>query len=329
MKYYLVLLFLIVSGGNALVWPVSKSSSVDMPQSSPFGPRLMEWDLNKPQFHRGIDIVIPNRTPLYAVAASTVVLAGDYDFYPDRIVQIMISIGTDTVYVNYMHMNATSVTVGQTLAQGDLVGYSGIYIPSNFAHLHLEFRRNDIYQKDCVNPWRYYFCSTDAMPCTVSSVVYHNQTGRLNFTITCPPHDFVFNGFKLNITANTSTIADIDFNLERINLDYSGDDIDLDRVSWPTSLYTPRKWDHDVYFYPHVFNHYSSEAVYDVSVEGVGMGGVCGDVHVNIALYGIEPEPHHVGTYRIDTVQCSDHDDSSDSVMLCVSSVFVVLLLLL
>lgn len=101
--------------------------------------------------HKGIDIGAPKGTPIKAAAAGTVVTAsygynGGYGNY------IVISHGNG-VQTAYGHCNSLSVSVGQKVSQGQLIGTVGNTGNSTGNHLHLEIRVNGVAQ----NPQNYLY----------------------------------------------------------------------------------------------------------------------------------------------------------------------------
>ncbi len=89
--------------------------------------------------YNAVDIGVPVGTPVIAAAAGEVILAkplawnGGYGSY----VAIRHSNGTQTLYA---HLSQVSVEAGQTVEQGELVGYSGNSGKSSGPHLHFEVR---------------------------------------------------------------------------------------------------------------------------------------------------------------------------------------------
>ena len=104
------------------------------------------------QFHRGLDIAIPEGTELYASMDGTVLYARYDDSYGNYIV-----LQDERGYsVRYAHMSSLSVSEGQTVMHGDLVGYSGNTGGSTGPHLHLECT----YGSDYYNPIFYFVNGT-------------------------------------------------------------------------------------------------------------------------------------------------------------------------
>jgi len=89
--------------------------------------------------YNGVDYGMPVGTPLYAAAAGEVLISkgsgynGGYGNY----IVIKHPNGTQTVYG---HMNGVVVAAGQSVVQGQLIGYSGNSGRSTGPHLHFEVR---------------------------------------------------------------------------------------------------------------------------------------------------------------------------------------------
>jgi murein DD-endopeptidase MepM/ murein hydrolase activator NlpD len=113
-------------GSGQLIWPV------DGPVVSGFG---MRWG----QMHEGIDIAVPAGTPIRAADAGTVVLlqseaeSGGYGNFTclDH------GGGLQTCYA---HQSSFAVSAGQSVSQGDVIGYSGCTGHCFGDHLHFEVR---------------------------------------------------------------------------------------------------------------------------------------------------------------------------------------------
>jgi murein DD-endopeptidase MepM/ murein hydrolase activator NlpD len=116
------------SGANptgGLVWPV------DGPLTSGFGPR---WG----RMHEGIDIGVGFGTPIGAAYAGTVVYAGWLGGYGNLVV-VDHGNGLSTAYG---HQQRIHVSVGDAVAQGDVLGEVGSTGNSTGPHLHFEVRVN-------------------------------------------------------------------------------------------------------------------------------------------------------------------------------------------
>ncbi len=123
-------------------WPLQVSGTI----TSTFGYRNAPTE-GASTYHKGIDIGVPTGTPIVAAGAGTVVTAsyqaaaGNY---------IMISHGNG-IYTVYMHCSKLSVSVGQNVAKGEVIGYVGSTGVSTGPHLHFGVSVNGTY----VNPLNY------------------------------------------------------------------------------------------------------------------------------------------------------------------------------
>jgi murein DD-endopeptidase MepM/ murein hydrolase activator NlpD len=105
------------------IWPVQG------PITSPFGPR---WGT----IHPGIDIGVPDGTPIHAAAAGTVVYCGWEEGYGNFVV-IDHHNGLATAYG---HQSRIAVSCNENVAQGQVIGYSGCTGYCTGPHLHFEVR---------------------------------------------------------------------------------------------------------------------------------------------------------------------------------------------
>jgi murein DD-endopeptidase MepM/ murein hydrolase activator NlpD len=119
---------------SGLIWPVNG------PITSPFGWR---WG----RMHEGIDIGVPYGTPIHAAAAGTVVYCGWMSGY-GNLVAIDHGGGLSTAYA---HQSSIAVGCGQSVAQGQVIGYVGCTGHCFGPHLHFEVRVNG----SPVDPLRY------------------------------------------------------------------------------------------------------------------------------------------------------------------------------
>lgn len=108
-----------------LVWPVSG------PITSPYG---MRWG----SLHPGIDVGASTGTPIHAAAAGTVLVASYNGGYGNLVVLD----NGNSIATAYAHQASIAVTVGQTVSQGQIVGYVGSTGFSTGPHLHFEVRVN-------------------------------------------------------------------------------------------------------------------------------------------------------------------------------------------
>lgn len=116
------------SKGSTAAGPQSWVQPLDsMVFTSPYGPR---WG----RLHAGHDYSAPIGTPLKSMSSGTIIFAGSMQGYGTT-VDIKYWDGTVS---RYGHMNAISVSVGQKVGPGDVVGQSGNTGRSTGPHLHLE-----------------------------------------------------------------------------------------------------------------------------------------------------------------------------------------------
>ena len=114
-----------------LIWPVSGTLT------SGFGARSSPGGVGS-TYHEGIDISVPEGTPIRAAASGTVIMAsynGGYGNYTC----IDHGSGLSTCYA---HQSSFAVTSGQSVSQGNVIGYSGNTGASTGPHLHFEVRIN-------------------------------------------------------------------------------------------------------------------------------------------------------------------------------------------
>ena len=90
----------------------------------------------KPGNHAGIDIPAPSGTNIYAAKSGVVTTSTRNGSYGNYVV-VSHSDGTSTLYA---HMNRRGVSEGQTVRQGDVIGYVGTTGSSTGNHLHFEIR---------------------------------------------------------------------------------------------------------------------------------------------------------------------------------------------
>lgn len=109
----------------AFAWPVEGAVS------SSFGRRRLGW-------HRGVDIVAEQGTPVYAAAGGLVIASGVEPQY-GRVVKIEHEGGFVTVYA---HNRDNGVDVGQWVATGQHIATVGQTGRASSPHLHFEVRHD-------------------------------------------------------------------------------------------------------------------------------------------------------------------------------------------
>ena len=110
---------------SGFIWPVSGAVT------SPFG---MRWG----RMHTGIDIGVPSGTPIHAAAAGQVIYAGWMSGYGNL---VFIDHGGG-ISTGYAHQSQIAVSLGETVSQGQVVGYVGCTGHCFGPHLHFEVRVN-------------------------------------------------------------------------------------------------------------------------------------------------------------------------------------------
>lgn len=119
--------------GGSLTWPVPSSHRI----TSSFGVRVHPVT-GETKMHNGIDIGIPEGTPVNAAAAGTVVYAAPMGTAGNAII-IKHDGGVETRYYHLLKINVQS---GQTVEAGQQIALSGTTGRSTGPHLHFEVRVN-------------------------------------------------------------------------------------------------------------------------------------------------------------------------------------------
>ena len=118
--------------GTGFIWP-----SYTKALSSYYGPRYLEL-YGYTRKHAGVDIRAVYGSEIWAAQGGTVITANWYGGY-GKCVMVMHDNGYTTVYG---HMSSIAVYNGQTVAQGQVLGYVGSTGNSTGPHLHFEIRSN-------------------------------------------------------------------------------------------------------------------------------------------------------------------------------------------
>ena len=133
-------------GSGVLIWPTSGTIT------QPYGPTSLTLEPaygGYDHFHLGIDIANAQGTPIAAAAAGTVIYAGWTDAGYGNMVEIDHGNGLVTLYGHMM--TTPSVTVGQKVFQGQLIGYMGTTGNSTGPHCHFAVQKNGSWE----NPANY------------------------------------------------------------------------------------------------------------------------------------------------------------------------------
>lgn len=107
--------------------------------SSHFGGRKSPGGIGSTN-HKGVDLAAASGTPIYAILDGTVETA-QYNSVRGYYVKIDHGGGTATIS---QHMTSYTVSTGQSVKKGQLIGYVGSTGASTGAHLHFEFHVNGV-----------------------------------------------------------------------------------------------------------------------------------------------------------------------------------------
>ena len=103
--------------------------------SSWFGWREDPFGGGYTTYHSGIDIGAPLNTPIFAVLDGEVVLSADG--WNGGCGNYTVIYHGGGLYTEYMHQNIRAVSVGQSVLQGEIIGYVGTTGSSTGYHLHI------------------------------------------------------------------------------------------------------------------------------------------------------------------------------------------------
>ena len=122
-----------VIGTGSLIWPAPSCGYI----SSPYGWRIHPLFGND-KFHYGVDIPAYAGANIIASDSGTVAVATYSSSYGNY---VMINHGGG-IYTLYAHMSTLLVSAGQSVSQGQVIGYCGSTGWSKGPHLHYEVRVN-------------------------------------------------------------------------------------------------------------------------------------------------------------------------------------------
>jgi len=126
--------------------PLRKPLNGELRLSSGFGYRVDPF-LGKPALHSGVDLLDDYGEPVRATAGGTIVAAGPSGGY-GNMVEVEHGSGYST---RYGHLSQISVTPGQKIAPGAVLGRVGSTGRSTGAHLHYEVRS----ESEAIDPARF------------------------------------------------------------------------------------------------------------------------------------------------------------------------------
>ena len=93
--------------------------------------------------HNGIDFGIPNGTPVLAAAKGAVEKVSFEDGGYGNYVKLRHTDSSSTFYTYYAHLMQASVSAGQSIEAGSVIGYSNNTGASTGPHLHFGLRTSD------------------------------------------------------------------------------------------------------------------------------------------------------------------------------------------
>jgi len=134
--------------GDQFRWPFDKNYTI----SSGYGMRLHPID-NVWKLHKGLDISAPSGASILACADGTVSFVGwensanhsqGWGYY--------IKIKHDSTYSTlYAHTSSATVSSGQNVSRGQVIGYVGSTGAATGPHLHLELWKNGVASEEVNN----------------------------------------------------------------------------------------------------------------------------------------------------------------------------------
>ena len=253
------------SAQNVNVWPISGTPTPDTGMSSPYGPRQKASENFRYDFHQGIDIPTPVGTPVHAISDGEVRIAGNHPSYQDPLVQLK----HQGYYSNYMHLSSWSVTVGQQVKKGDVIGMSGTG-DSGFSHLHFE-TRTSVWRKDCVNPFRYLpYLNTASHTVQVTNIDASNPASPVvTARVMAQREELDFNRVEVQVfdAATNQPLSQQAWDLEQINLKYNGDPKLLDNSDLDGAFVTPARFNGTTSMYEIEFRFHALTGAPHIRVE--------------------------------------------------------------
>lgn len=140
------------TGGYA--WPCASIRWI----TSMFGGRQSPGGIGSTN-HKGVDIGTPMRTPILAAKSGTVTWASWNGGYGECII-IYHGKGNSTLYGHLDNLSGSpyNVKLGDTVRQGDVIGWSGTSGNSTGPHLHFGIKENDTWVDplNYLTGWHYY-----------------------------------------------------------------------------------------------------------------------------------------------------------------------------
>jgi len=117
--------------------------------------------LNRVRAHRGIDFAAPAGTPIKAAGAGRIIARGAKGGYGNY-VELAHANGITTLYA-HMSRFARGLSVGDLVAQGEVIGYVGMTGLATAPHVHYEYRVRGVHK----NPARVTIPKSDPIPASL------------------------------------------------------------------------------------------------------------------------------------------------------------------
>jgi murein DD-endopeptidase MepM/ murein hydrolase activator NlpD len=144
-----------------LTTPAFERSTISVPSRMPLSGARMSSGygmrdhpvLRQRRQHSGVDLAAPSGTPVYATADGIV---GRADWYSSYGLYVSIDHGAE-LETRYAHLSRLSVSAGERVRKGEVIGFVGSTGRSTGPHLHYEVRVDGV----AVNPIPY-MVETDA-----------------------------------------------------------------------------------------------------------------------------------------------------------------------
>ncbi len=121
------------SSGTWMMWPSYTRYLTDR-----YGPRAEHPVTGEPAFHYGVDVGASYGSSIFSVANGTVIFAGQNGGYGNC---VMVNHGNGYTTL-YGHMSSISVSNGQSVSQGQVIGLVGATGRVTGPHLHFEVRNS-------------------------------------------------------------------------------------------------------------------------------------------------------------------------------------------
>ena len=119
------------------LWPVPGYSTI----TDDYGWRICPF--HGPEFHNAIDIACPVGTEFIAVSSGTVEKAYyHYSFGNTVILNLGTADDGNTYTVQYCHLDSFTVREGDSVVQGQVIGYCGMTGDTTGPHIHFVMRQN-------------------------------------------------------------------------------------------------------------------------------------------------------------------------------------------